>query len=122
MSKLNPVEMLEALEAQKEAANADIEFAVRVNRLLANPDFRHVILDTYCVKEAAAFVHTSADPILKPEQRADALSMAQATGHLKRWLRVVELKADQAKDRLPEIDEHLEAVRYEIDNPSTDSE
>lgn len=122
MSELTPVQTLEALEAQKSAAEADIEFAVRVNRLLVNTDFRHVILDTYCVKEAAAFVHASADPVLKPEQRADALSMAQSTGHLKRWLRVVELKAEQAKERIPEIDENIEAVRFEIDNPSSDEE
>ena len=122
MSELTPEQTLEALEFQKSKAVEDIEFADRVARLMASPDFKAVILDTYCVKEAAAFVHASADPVLKPEQRADALLMAQSTGHLKRWLQVTQLKSEQAKDRVPEIDEHIEQVRWEIDNPSSDEE
>ena len=122
MSELTLEQTLEALEHQKSKAVEDVEFAARVARLLANPDFKHVILDTYCVKEAAAFVHASADPTLKPEQRADALHMAQATGHIKRWLQVTQLKADQASERIPEIEEHIESVRFEIDNPSNDEE
>lgn len=122
MSELTLEQTLEALEHQKAKTVEDIEFAERAARLMANPDFKHVILEAYCVKEAAAFVHASADPVLKPEQRADAILMAQATGHLKRWLQVVQLKAEQAKDRLPEVEEHIESVRFEIDNPSSDDE
>lgn len=122
MSELTLEQTLEALERQKVATEADIEFAERAARLMENPDFRHVILDVYCVKEAAAFVHVSADPTVKPDQRADALLMAQATGHLKRWLQVTQLKAEQARDRLPEVEEHIEAIRFEIDNPSDEQE
>lgn len=98
---------IEGLEFQIAKANEQIAFSGRVARLMANPDFRAVILDKYCVEEAANFAHQSGDPILTVQQRADSLSMAQATGHLKRWLQVTQTIAETLKDRIPEMEEML---------------
>ncbi len=107
---------LAGLEHQKRAAEINIAFSQRVERLLANPDFRAVILEEYCVQETARFVHQSADPGLSAERKADALAMAQASGHLKRWLQATQAQAEQLIERLPDLNEEIEQARAEIAN------
>lgn len=114
MSKSELENDLEGLEHQKQVAVVKIEFAQRVEKLLANPDFRAVILDEYCVQEAARFVHNSCDPALSAERKADALSMAQAAGHLKRWLQATQMQAEQLVERLPDLNEEIDQARAEL--------
>lgn len=107
---------LEGLEFQRDVAVIKIEFAARVENLLKNPEFRAVILEEYCVQEAARFVQQSCDPSFSAEKRADCLASAQASGHLKRWLQATQMQAEQLIARLPEMDEEIEQLRAEITN------
>lgn len=85
-------------------------------RLYKNRDFKKLIIDQFCTTEAARYVQVSGDPALKAEERADALAMAQASGHLKRYLSmVVQMGAASERD-LPAIEEALvEARQYSAD-------
>ena len=105
---------LNGLEYQKERAEKEIEFSIKIERLLQNPDFREVIIDNYCSKAAAIFVHQSADPALTEKQQKDALSMAQSAGHLLRWFQVNGQQAELLKERIKEIDEEILEVRAEM--------
>ena len=77
---------VEALERQLEDTKGLQRRREQAERLSRNPDFRDLIIDGFCLKDAARFAQESGDPALPAEQRADCLAMAQASGHLKRFL------------------------------------
>lgn len=79
------------------------------------PLFKELILDEFCMKEAARLVHQSGDPVLTQEQRADALAMAQAGGHLRRWLSMACRMGDAAEGDLTDIELMLAEARAEED-------
>lgn len=108
MSEVNELEeqrkMAEELIARRDAAL----------RLRQNRDFQKIILDEYLVTEAARLVQQSSDPVLTVQQRADALSMAQATGHLKRYLSMCVTMANVAERDLEELEQaFIEAQQEE---------
>lgn len=107
--------VVERLEKQRELSLSLIEQREMANRLLGNADFRKLIMEEYMVNEAARYVQLSGDPALTVEQRADALAMAQATGHLKRWIDVQEKMANQAENDLASLDEMIAEARVEED-------
>jgi hypothetical protein len=80
-------------------------------KLSDNHDFRKLILEDYCVTEAARLVQLSADPVLKPNEREDALNMAQATGHLKRYLSMMVQMGYTAERELPQLQRALDETR-----------
>jgi hypothetical protein len=84
-----------------------IAFRDTLSRLNQNVDFKSAILQEYFINDSARMVHLSADPSLTPLQRTDALNMAQAAGHLKRWLSMQWQLADKAMTDLVEAKENL---------------
>lgn len=102
---------VEALEAQREELKKSVEYRDAVARLSKNRDFRKVIHEYYMVEECARYAQLSADPMLAANERADALSMAQAAGHLKRFLHVVSMMGNTAEDTIGRINEALEEIR-----------
>jgi len=84
-------------------------------RLSTNPDFKELFLDGYFQEEAARLVQLSSDPALDPMQRADALSMAQATGHAKRYLSMMVQMGAHAERELPAMNEALVELMSEAD-------
>lgn len=102
-----------ALEKQLEDSKVLIERRQTALRLADNPDFRKLILDEFCVKEAARYVHTSADPAIGDRERADALAMAQASGHLKRFLSVVVQMGAHAERTRVDLEAEIEIARAE---------
>lgn len=91
----------EELEQQVKDNAKLIKLAENVRRLNENRDFKALIHDEYLEKEAARLVQLSGDPRLNAEQRADALAMAVATGHLKRFLNVtIQIGEAAAKDNV----------------------
>jgi hypothetical protein len=82
-------------------------------RLFMNPDFHRLIMQEFCVKEAARYVQSSCDPALDANAQKDSLALAQASGHLKRWLSVTTQMANRAKIDIVNVDEQLEYMRNE---------
>ena len=80
-------------------------------RLADNRDFRVVIREAFMVEECARYARESGDPALTPNQREDALNMAQAAGHLKRFLNIAIQIGDQAAGSIEAINEALDEER-----------
>jgi hypothetical protein len=104
-------ETIVSLEQQKADAKVVMDRRNMALRLAKNTDFRTLILDGFCLHDAARYVQTSADPAMTAEARADALSMAQASGHLKRYLSLAVQMGAHAERTMPELDEALVEAR-----------
>lgn len=105
--------MSEILELEQDIKNAEELVARRemAIKLSSNREFRKIFMDDYFVTEAARLVQLSADPALTLEQRADALAMAQATGHAKRYLSMMIQMGAHAARELPQAREALDELR-----------
>lgn len=104
---------IEAIEQQLKGNKKLVEFRNAVVRLTNNADFRKVIIEGFSTHDCARLVQESSDPLLKADERADALAMAQAAGHLKRWLINQIQFGDTAEGQLADLNEVLEEMRLE---------
>ncbi len=98
---------IEELEEQKRQFELMIRRKTLSQKLSLNPEFRELILEDFCEKECARYAQNSGNPALTPEARADCLGMAQAAGHLRRFLSVVIQMGNTAEDRMEEMEQAL---------------
>ena len=110
---------IEELELHRKKLKDSVAYAEDVRKLMGNALFRKIIMEDFCIQSAARYVQESCDPLLTAEQRADALALAQAGGHLKRWLDITLRMADTSERSILDVDEELEKLRAE---PETDDE
>lgn len=105
--------MSEVSQLEKQLADTKTLVARRdmALKLSKNSDFRKLILEEFCVQEAARYVQASADPALGATERADALAIAQASGHLKRYLSVIVQMGSVAERDLVTLQEAIEEAR-----------
>ena len=106
------------LEAQRDGMKQAVEMRQAVQRLTQNVDFRKVITEQFMEKECARYVHASADPALAERNQKDALAIAQASGHLRRYLSVLIQMGNAAENELVSIDSALDDARAEADQMS----
>lgn len=111
---------IEQLERNKEDNKKLIDQSNLARKLIGDSKFRKLILEEYMIHEASRLIGSSADPNLSDVQRADMVAMAQAPGHLKRWLNVIGRMGDQALRDNAEIDLQLDELRAEEDIPGAD--
>lgn len=102
---------IEELELHRKKLKDSVAYAEDVRKLMGNPLFRKIIMEDFCIQSAARYVQESCDPLLTTEQRADALALAQAGGHLKRWLDITLRMADTSERSILDVDEELEKLR-----------
>lgn len=103
------------LEEQLVNAKVLIERRDAVLKLSENHEFRTIIREEFMVQECARYAQVSADPALKPEERADALAIAQSAGHLKRYLNIIIRMGNAAENEKLQIEEAIEEARQEED-------
>lgn len=101
------------LEGQREKLSEAVERRDLALKLSKNRDFRKLILDEFCEKECARYAQNSANPALDKSGREDSLAIAQAAGHLKRWLSVTVQMGNQAEREIVDLDQALEEARLE---------
>lgn len=104
-----------ALESQLADAKKAIERREIALRLYNHSDFKSLIIDEFCTKECARYAQSSADPALNADQRADALAIAQAAGHLRRYLSVIVAMGNQAEGQMANLEQAIEEARQEED-------
>lgn len=102
---------VEQLEDQLKDGKMLAERRDTIVRLSKNADFRKIILDDFFVTECARYARESGDPALPAEARADALAMAQAAGHLKRYLNVQIQMGNAAESQLASLEEAIAEER-----------
>lgn len=110
-----------ALEQQLDGAKKLVEFRRMALKLAQNREFKKLILEEFCVNEAARYVQNSANPALGPDERADCLAIAQAAGHLKRWLSVQVQMGAKAEAEMPELEDAIAEARLEEDVSDDDA-
>lgn len=101
------------LEKQLSDAKDLVERRDIALRLHRNPDYKKIILDGFCLQDCARYVHESQDPNLTKEQQEDALRIAQASGHFRRYMSVIIQLGNQAEGQIPSIEEALHELRSE---------
>ena len=109
--------MSDVLALEKQLNNAKELVAKRelALKLSENPEFRKLILDEFCVQVCARYAQMSADPGLGPVERADALALAQAAGHLRRFLSVVVQMGNHAERQMADLEQAIIEARQEGD-------
>jgi hypothetical protein len=85
-------------------------------RLVNDADFRSLILHGFCRDDAARYVQEAGDPLLNAEQRADALAMAMASGHLKRYLQLQIQMGVTADRNMEDLEAAIVEARLEEGN------
>lgn len=113
MNLTNPMTEIEQLEAQKVDNDVRAKRGEMAMRLANNRDFKKLILEDFCVEECSRCAQLSGEPSMSAEDRADALAIAQAAGHLRRWLHAVTTMGRVAGNQNAEIDEVLDELRAE---------
>ena len=102
-----------ALEKQLEEAKVFINRRDLAVKMYNNPEIKKLIIDEFCGSECARYALTSADPALDDRQRADALAIAQAAGHLRRYLSVIVTMGNQSEEMLDRLEAEIEVARQE---------
>lgn len=101
------------LEGQLEEMKRRIARRDEALQLGNNPLFRKLILEEFCTQECARYAQASADPALSAEARADSLAIAQAAGHLRRYMSVIMTMGNQAEATMDRMEAEIEAARAE---------
>ena len=111
-------------QLQKQLVNAKemVERRQRIMRLSLNPDFRKIVMEDFCIYEAARYAHASADSSLSAEQRADSLALAQSGGHLKRWMSVQLQMAARAETDAHDIEQLLVELHSGVETNEEEGE
>lgn len=104
---------IEQLEAQKKDLKVQVELRDQIIKLSQNFEFRKVFHEEFFQKEASRLVRIGGDPNLDEKQRADAISMALATGHVQRYLSANVQMGNMAEENIKQIDAALEELRAE---------
>lgn len=104
------------LEDQLERTKVLKSRSVAAERLASNHDFRLLVLNGFCRDDAARYIQESGDPLLNAEQRQDALNMAQASGHLKRYLQLQYQMGATADRNIADLETAIVEARHEEAN------
>lgn len=102
---------IQALERDIKNNEALVEHRNLAIKLSENFEFRKLFHEEYFVSEAARLVQLASDPALTKEQQADALEMAKATGHTRRYLSMIVQMGYHAERELPDQRAALEELR-----------
>lgn len=104
-------QMITGLEKQLASTKDLVARRDAALRLHENRDFKLLMVDGFMRDEAARYVQASGDPALSAADRADALAMAQASGHIMRFLSVTVVMGNQAARDVSSLQEALDEER-----------
>lgn len=104
---------IQSLEAQLKQAKESVAQRDKIDKLMANREFKELILDGFIRDESARLAHVSGDPVLSEKDQRDCVGMAQAGGHLKRFLNVLVSQANTAERQIPDIEAAIDEMRRE---------
>ena len=107
---MSEVSQIEAHIKEMKRGVAKRDQALKLSR---NKDFKELILDGFCNDDAARYVQQSGDPNLTSAQREDALSIALASGHFKRYLSVIVQIGNNCESQMERAEGELESARGE---------
>jgi hypothetical protein len=112
---------LQQLEQQRADIQEALELRDAALRLSENKDFRRLFIEMYFKSEAARLVQMSGDPVLNKDQREDALNMAQATGHAKRFLSMLVVRGNTLSRDVEDLEQQIIEARQEEENAQAEA-
>lgn len=104
---------LEQLEQQLHDEKLKVERRDAILRLTNNADFKKVIREGFMVEDCARYARESINPMLTPDERANALAFAQAAGYLKQFLNIAIQMGDSAVETVSRCEDAIDQVRAE---------
>lgn len=104
---------VEALQKQLDTAHQQVAIRDKILELNKNPLYKELVLEGFIKTDCAFYTHSSGDPLLTEPQRKDALNIAQAAGHFRRYMSIKIQQGNQAEDQIPRIEESIEEARRE---------
>ena len=104
---------IETIQQQIDELQELVERKDLALKLEKNREFKKLILEIFCEKECARFARNSGDPAISPENRADSLALAQAAGHLRRFLSLCVTQGYRAEHEIVQGKAALEELRHE---------
>jgi len=102
---------IEQLELQLVSSKEQVELRNAAQRLWANRDFKKVILESFMRDECARYAQQAGNPGIPHTEREDAMAMAMASGHLKRFLSVIIQMGNNAEAQIGPIEDALDEER-----------
>lgn len=102
---------IEQMERENEDYRQQAAMGQVAKRLKDNKDFKDFILDYFCTKECARYAQVSGDVNLPKESREDAMAVAQAAGHVKRFLNNAIQMGEQAERAIRVNEVEMDQIR-----------
>jgi len=113
---------LQQLEQGLAEAKQAVAIRDMILKLSENREFKKVIREGFMEQACARYARESADPALTDRQRADALAMSQAAGHLKRWFQNQIALGDIEAAKIPDWESEIERVRAGEDSENEEGD
>lgn len=118
---MNPTEVaINNLTFQLEGAKEAREKLKKLERLCKNRDFKELILEDYCIQEAARLVHSSIDPRHSQAEQDKFLRMAQACGGVQLFIYAQERLLATSANSIQGIEDELDRARAESGDEDED--
>lgn len=108
---------VDKLNQEKAALQKMVDTAKSIRRLSTNRDFKKLIEEGYFITAASDYAFAAGDLTNPKEDRETTAEMSRAPGHLKRWLSIQLRQADQAENRISQINEEI--AEYENTSAET---
>lgn len=113
--------VVQGLEQQLEDTKGLIERRNLALKLASNTEFRKLILEGFCLRDCARFAQEAGDPALTEAMRVDAMNMAMAGGHLKRYLSAAFQMGASAENSIRDLEDNLADARAEEDEAAAEA-
>lgn len=107
---------VEQMRADQEELKKVVDIADATDRLLQNEDFKKVFLEYFMVEQCARNAQMSCDLNLKELERQACLELAQAAGHVQRFINMVLRRGDSAQQTIRDIDEEISLILKQVED------
>jgi hypothetical protein len=107
---VDPTQQIQNLEVQIGKLKQQEVLGKLAEKLALVPEFKTLIMDEFMTAEVVRNCAISGDPSLDEKQRADALAMAQAGGHLKRYLQAQVVMGRTAQKEIKECESLIDEL------------
>jgi Zn-dependent oligopeptidase len=105
------------IEVTVEGLKHQVSLREKLHRLLGNPDFKDLVLESYIQNEAVRITKMLGDPAMRANQRAfdSSIDELKAIGMFDNHLRSIEQLGNYAEDQLQAYEEMQRKQDYEED-------
>lgn len=101
---------IQEIEISLEQAKHTVALGDAYARLKANPDFRLLIQEEYCVQEASRLTMLTAERNFDEKRKQDVLAAIRGIGEFRQFLMLMEMQADLARDAVRDAERAIAEI------------